>query len=340
MSFGGQSAGGMSVAAHLISEPSQGLFSQGIMESNPLGLPFHTRDSAKSNADAAFEYLNCPVNDVACMRSKSVDEILDAQKNAPSLNLDNLFINFLPWSPMIEENGLIPEQPLVAMSEGRMAAKPMISGTVKDEGQLFVYELFTSPLSESVYKLLVMGIFGKDAGKEILELYPMSCGGTDDGRDAFNVIGTDLLFYCPLRMATRGYQSVLGEKNTPTYIYRFDHATSFDCWGPDYEFCFRENIVCHGSELPFEFNVFTDGVSVSYTPTADEEQLTTDVYSLWANFIHNSDPNNGKYTTPADWPLYQSQADELLVLEEPGTKVASHQREKYCDTWDRLGYFY
>jgi carboxylesterase type B len=99
-------------------------------------------------------------------------------------------------------------------------------------------------------------------------------------------------------------------------------------------------MVCHGSELPFEFNVFTDGSTVSYTPSEEEIQLTKDVADLWANFIHNSNPNNGEYATPANWPLYQAKLDELLVLNEPGVTVASHQREKYCDTWDRLGYFY
>jgi len=340
VTVGGQSAGGMSVAAHLISEGSQSLFAQGAMESNPLALPFHTRESSSANADAAFAYLGCAKNDIACMRSKPVDQILEAQAKSPSLNLDNLFINFLPWSPLVEAGGLIPEQPLVAMAAGRMAAKPMISGTVKDEGQLFVYELFPKPLNELSYKLLVEGIFGRDAAKEILRLYPLSCGGSDDGRDAFNVLGTDLLFYCPLRMATRGYQSVLGSSNVPTWIYRFDHATSFDCWGPGYEFCYTGNIVCHGSELPFEFNVFSDGGDVSYDPNTSELQLTKDVANLWANFIHNSDPNVGQFTTPATWPIYAAKADELLVLNEPGVVVANHQREKFCDAWDRLGYYY
>jgi len=340
LTIGGQSAGGMSIAAHLISEGSQSLFAQGAMESNPLALPFHTRESATVNADAAFAYLGCSKNDIACMRTKSADEILQAQAHAPSLNLDNLFINFLPWSPLVEPNGLLPEQPLTAMAAGRMAAKPMISGTVKDEGQLFVYELFPKPLNEVEYKLLVSGIFGKDKAKQILSLYPLNIGGTEDGRDAFNVLGTDLLFYCPLRMATRGYQSVLGSSNVPTWIYRFDHAMSFDAWGPDYTFCYTGNIVCHGSELPFEFDVFTDGSTVAYDPNADEIQLTKDVSDLWANFIHNANPNLGQYATPASWPLYDGAADELLILNEPGVQVAAHQREKYCNTWDRLGYFY
>lgn len=40
---GGQSAGAMSVGAHLVGEGSKGLFHQGVMESNPFGLPFHER---------------------------------------------------------------------------------------------------------------------------------------------------------------------------------------------------------------------------------------------------------------------------------------------------------
>jgi hypothetical protein len=55
------------------------------------------------NADAMFEYCGCPVDDVACMRLVPVDTLLEAQKKAPSINLDNLLINFLPYSPMVEE---------------------------------------------------------------------------------------------------------------------------------------------------------------------------------------------------------------------------------------------
>ena len=39
------------------------------------------------------------------MRGKSVEEILDAQKNAVKLNFQNLFINFLPFAPLVEPNG-------------------------------------------------------------------------------------------------------------------------------------------------------------------------------------------------------------------------------------------
>ena len=50
------------------------------------------------------KYLGCAVDDVACMRGKSVDEILDAQNHAVKLNPNTLFINFLPFAPMVDGN--------------------------------------------------------------------------------------------------------------------------------------------------------------------------------------------------------------------------------------------
>eukprot|EP00286_Rhodomonas_abbreviata_P021392 CAMPEP_0181315022 /NCGR_PEP_ID=MMETSP1101-20121128/15141_1 /TAXON_ID=46948 /ORGANISM="Rhodomonas abbreviata, Strain Caron Lab Isolate" /LENGTH=538 /DNA_ID=CAMNT_0023422177 /DNA_START=17 /DNA_END=1633 /DNA_ORIENTATION=- len=338
VTIAGQSAGAMSVGAHITSPNSKGLYKQGVMESNPLGIPFHYRDSASTNAKDMMEYLDCPVDDVACMKTKSVDEILDAQSNAPTLDLDNLFINFLPFSPLCEEGGEIPEQPLYSLQEGDVDAVPMLSGSMKDEGQLFVYELFTKPIGEKAYQALLLGIFGKENYLQISRMYPFDIvEGSVDGREALNVLGTDLLFYCPLRNVTKGYEQALGVKAMPTYIYHFEHVMSFDCWGPDYEFCV--GWVCHGSELPFVFNVFTDGTTIFYEPTADEVQLVEDLSNIWANFLTTGDPNKG-LPIPAEFPLYNGVQDTIYKMEEPGTGTETRYRDSYCDMWDKMGYFY
>ncbi|CAN0174009.1 unnamed protein product [Ectocarpus fasciculatus] len=338
VTIGGQSAGGMSVGAHMTMPGSKGLFHKVVQESNPLGLPCHERESAQQNADDVFEYMSCPADDVTCAKARPAEDVLEAQNNAPKLNFNNLFINFMPWSPLVEEDGELPQQPLFALMNGEVANVPLFTGSVYDEGQLFVQELFTSPMSESAYKGLVLAVFGAKNYPEIMHKYPLSVvEGSTDGRDALNVLATDLLFYCPLRNVTRGYQAALGMDAIPTYIYRFKHVVSFDCWGEDYEFCV--GYCCHGSELPFVFNVFTDGVSVAYDPTADEEQLTVDLADAWSNFIANSDPNKGLYV-PGNFPLYDGTTDQLLVLEEPGSEVQDHVRSEYCDMWDRMGFFY
>jgi acetylcholinesterase/cholinesterase len=285
-----------------------------------------------------FAYVGCAADDVACMRLKSVPELLEAQNSAIKLDFDTLLLNFLPFAPMVEPGGEIPEQPMDALAAGHMQAMPILSGSLYDEGQLFVYELFPKPLSNGEYKAIIEAVFGFKASRQILDLYPLSVvPGSTDGRQALNILATDLLFYCPLRNITRGYQSKLGVNTMPTYVYRFEHVMSFDCWGPDYQFCV--GWACHGSELPFVFNVFTDGVSISYDPTPAELQLTTDTVNAWTNFLTSGNPNVG-LSIPRAYPQYLSESDMLVVLEEPGSETQSHVRDQYCNMWDTLGYYY
>mmetsp|Transcript_12225 Transcript_12225/g.18505 ORF Transcript_12225/g.18505 Transcript_12225/m.18505 type:complete len:544 (+) Transcript_12225:93-1724(+) len=338
----GQSAGAMSVGAHLVSPGSRGLFQRGLMESNPLGLPFHSRESAQENADNVALYLNCPVDDVECMREKTMAEILDAQKHAPELNLDTLFINFLPWSPMVEEGGEIPLQPIYALGRGDFEHMPLLSGSTRDEGQMFVYELFLNPLSEEAYKAVILATFGRENYKQIIDMYPYDIvEGTTDGRDACNVLATDLLFYCPLRNVTRGYQNRLGVDKVPSYIYRFEHVLSEDlsrCWEPNTTYCI--GYVCHASELCFVFDVFTDGKGISYDITLAEEKLAMDIPHMWSNFAASGSPNKGLFNPPIVFPPYVGMDDSVLFIEEPGMSVDSHFRDDFCNMWDTLGYIY
>lgn len=352
ITIAGQSAGAMSVAAHLTSPQSKGMFAAAIMESNPLALPFHSRESAKTNAKTVFAYVGCAEDDVACMKQKPLNELLEAQEKAIKLNLNNLLINFLPFAPMVETadenpNAELPEQPFTALAKGEWTtspAVPMLAGSLYDEGQLFVYELFTKPVTKSAYSVIIDGTFGVKKGEQIMRMYPFDLvnpGNETDARHTLNMLATDLLFYCPLRNMSRGALNAFAAKKETApdlFIYRFKHIESFDCWGPDYSFCVGS--CCHGSELPFVFNVFTDGKTVSYPPTADEQLLTSDISHAWTNFFHSGSPNLGKLSIPMNYPKYDPLLDNLLVLDEPGYEVQRHVREKYCDLWDKLGYYY
>ncbi len=340
VTVGGQSAGAMSVGSHLISPGSKGLFSKAIMESNCLGMPYHTKSSAKKNADAMADYLKCDAGDVACMRSKTPEEVLDAQANAIKMDRKTLFINFLPFAPMVDStdpNAVLPKQPLDALAAGELSAMPILSGSLADEGLLFVDELFPDKMSKTKYHTVIDAIFGLKHAKAIKKKYPM-IEGDKDGRDAFNVLATDLIFYCPLRNITRGMQRALGKDAVPTYQYKFKHILSFDCWGPDYAFC--KGRCCHGSELPFVFNVFS-GNGFSYNPTADESQLAMDMSNAWANFMQAplSGPNTG-LPVPETYPLYDADSVPLVVLDQPDYSNVNDPRAEYCDMWDSMGYFY
>ena len=69
--------------------------------------------------------------------------------------------------------GELPVQPFYAMMHGDMQQVPSLGGTMYDEGQLFVYELFTKPMSEVSYKGMISATFGRENQKAILEKYPV-----------------------------------------------------------------------------------------------------------------------------------------------------------------------
>lgn len=50
---------------------------------------------------------------------------------------------------------LIPEQPLFAFQNGRMADIPMILGVVQNEGTLFVHEAFSKKMGRLEYGMSV-----------------------------------------------------------------------------------------------------------------------------------------------------------------------------------------
>ena len=82
---------------------------------------------------------------------------------------------------------------MTALANGKFKSVPLLAGTVYDEGQLFVYELFTKPLSELKYNSVMKAIFGKYASS-ILDMYPFGVvPGSSDGRDSLNVMATDLV---------------------------------------------------------------------------------------------------------------------------------------------------
>jgi acetylcholinesterase/cholinesterase len=342
----GQSAGAMSVGIHMTSPGSQGLFSKAIMESNPLALPYHNRAQADENAKAVFKSVGCADGDISCIKQISVEKLLDAQENAVKLDHKNLFLNFLPFAPIVDadhgKDAVLPEQPLYSLAQGKLSKVPLLMGSVLDEGVLFVDELFTKPMKKVKYSTAIDALFGLHAAKKIKKMYPFDMVNVDskDGREAFNVLATDLLFFCPLRNVTRG---MLNENvGAPMTQYRFMHKLSFDCWGANYEFCYGK--VCHGSELPFVFNVFNDGMTLHYQPTKDEQQLATDMSNAWTNFISGkpgvSSPQTPLKVPMAYVPLTSTSDNAMVYLNEPDYSDQSNPRAEYCDMWDSVGYFF
>lgn len=333
ITIGGESAGGMSVACHLVSPKSQGYFSNAIMESNPVGIPFQTRDSAASIAKTIMRYLSCSTDDISCMRYKSVNDILNAQSYAVAPSISKFFFTTLPFTPVVDEdNGILPYQPFDAILSGRInSGISLLSGFNKDEGQLFVYQTFAYSLSSYYYQIAVSTIF-KNYANQILSMYPFDLiPNNEDGRTVLSVMCTDAIFYCPLRAMAKSTQN-----SNPTFLYKFQHVLSFNPWGSRY-YCY--NASCHGAELPFVFNIFRDDASrINFNPTSSERDLSSAMNDAWSNFMKYGNPNTGE-SGSLSFPRYSSSSDQVSILDVQGyATVVSSSRSSYCDMWDSIGY--
>ena len=329
VTIAGQSAGAMSALCHLVSAKSQGLFSQVVMESNPLGTPYHTRYTAGLNERLVASYLSCASNNITCLRSKTTAEILDAQSNAISETPSEMVDNLLPWGPTVDAHGEIVAQPYDLFRIGKFPMVPILAGVNRDEGTFFVYEAITYELPFPFYESFVAEIFPSVSGSSISSLYPCELM---DCRAVLSQIVSDAIFYCPLVFAVESYSQVTRGKST-VYLYEFAHVLSFDPWGSRY-FCSEE--VCHGVELPFVFNSFS-GDGLSFTPSKAEEVIARGMNSLWSNFVTFSNPNADTARTSTIGFPFERYNKSLTILAENGS-ISHNHRQPYCEFWSTMSY--
>ncbi|XP_057204081.1 crystal protein [Triplophysa rosa] len=329
----GESAGAQSVCLHLMVQNSESLFRHAAVQSLPFSIPLKTRlDAMKLGWDFA-KLTNCSVFDLACLRSLSAQDVLNAQvKSGKSINPFRFLEAFETWGPFIDRE-LIQEQPITAFQKGHWQSyKPVILGTTSEEGVLFVYGIFNKSVSMLESVLYIAAIFKQHTLKILHKYIPFY--RNVDKRVMLSQIVTDYMFLCPTRWSARSGVSVGGS----VWMYVFDHPPSDDSIWANLTFCF--NHTCHGAELPF---LFDSAPSTNLTLTPQETLLANQMTCYWGAFAHAGDPNSRGEQTPfcreqrlPVWPKYTfTEGWSILNL-----TLQSHpqhgNRDHFCDFWDRL----
>ena len=135
----GQSAGAFSVAAHLVSPGSRGLFSAAILSSPTAHSSFFFQDEADANrfSDwAAKSLADC--DDIECLRSVPVSRLLveNGHRDAKMPDWASRLFPYMPWGITIDHK-LISDTPLRLAQAGHVADVPVIIGITQEEGSAF-----------------------------------------------------------------------------------------------------------------------------------------------------------------------------------------------------------
>jgi len=293
----------------------QGYFQQAIVESAPMAIPFRTYDQYLTPGVLLAEELHCNYQDLDCIRSASVDSIIEAQRlvDKKITSFDALLF-FEAWVPVIDHI-LVHGQLYQTVQNVSFTLKPLIIGTNNDEGQSFIYDQWTQVVSPTFYGEIALAIFKQKALK-VLERYPPM--GLGDQRPRLAHIATEWVFICPARIFAR---------HTPSYTYVFGYPLIQNV-SLNHSFC--SDHVCHGDELPFVFQ--------SNWTNFNEIQryISSNVGIYWTNFAKTQNPNQ-PFNVSIIWPNAQGINENYLYFQNP-LEIRGNYSKDDCDFWDQIGY--
>ena len=293
----------------------QSFFQQAVIQSAPMAMPFRTYAEYFVSGGLLAEELHCTFGDIACFRTASVDNITAAQKsiNTKITSLKALLF-FEPWVPVID-NVTVHGQLYQTVQNLSFPLKPLIMGTVNDEGLFFIYTQWKKPISPTFYMEIGLVIF-RDKALKILERYPPI--GLGDQRPLLSRIATEWLFACPTRIFARKAASYSYVFGSPLHPNTTQNGT----------FC--SGYVCHGDELPYLF----ESRWINFTDSA--RRVSQSMANYWTNFGKTQDPNEPLHV-PITWPKVTSGNETYMYFEDP-LEIRENYLKDDCDFWDEIGY--
>jgi para-nitrobenzyl esterase len=292
----GQSAGAMSVAVHLVSPASRGLFHGAIMESNVAAFHFQKAAHQRLTYGAKFaELAGCgTVANLTCLQGLSARAAIGFGESASGDVITNIVERLLEggdiedalamqWSPVVDiEGSELRGQPLALIAAGKVAKVPLLLGTNQDEAATFIYAGVSTKLPELLFKPAIDAIFRSKAVL-VNQFYTVAARSWRDTRDSLSDVLTDYWFKCPASNIAANFAAA----GLSTFVYRFQHVVSFASLFPRYGLpTVCETRSCHAAEVPFVF-----GNTANYSFARSELPLSDSMIAYWTAFARTGDVN-------------------------------------------------
>jgi para-nitrobenzyl esterase len=312
VTIAGESAGGISVCAHLVMSGAQGLFANAIIESGLCNsFLFLSKAAAEDQANRLAAAVGCTDAGQAlgCLQGKTPEQILGAlpgRRGFYGATGDT-------FGPVID-GVVLPKAPYDAIAAGSFVKVPTVMGTNLDEGALFRALWGSPPPTSNELRASLAVFYGSSHVSTIAAHYPVD----SDPAKALEDIWTDAVFACPTRKAARA----LAAAGTPTYLYQFTFPTVTPLYNVT---------TSHGSEIPFVFRN-----SYFNTDLADSDVPIADIFDgYWFSLVTSGNPNASPGQGALAWPMYAESSDQNLTIDMPPA-VNTHLKQATCDFWDTI----
>ena len=311
VTIAGESAGGLSVLMHMVSQGSQGLFHKAIVQSGSFAMTQLPHSAAEAFGQSVAAAAGCPDQTAACLRSKPVEALVGS---------------FPPAAiPGAIDGHVLTESVGTALAAGRFARVPVLNGMNHDEELLFVAGLglavsngaFVGVPAVTVenYEDVIASTMSVSAARaaDIAAQYPVEAYPVPFV--ALSAALSDANFACTARQ-----QNLWTAAHVPTFAYQFDDDAAPARYG-------ELPLATHTSELPYLMGL--PNAPIQEPLSADQEQLARTMREAWARFAASGNPSTGALA----WPSFNA-AEQALSLRTPAPQLDTDFAVRHqCSFW-------
>jgi para-nitrobenzyl esterase len=314
VTIAGESAGGLSVLAQMISPGSRGLFQKAIIQSGAFALNQQPLAAAETAGEAFAAKAGCPDQTAACLRKLPVADLVDTR---------------FAGIPGVVDGQVLTEPIGTALADGRFARVPILNGTNRDEERIFVS--FGHAISggtnvpipadgtvtAGTYQSDIAAVLGVPAARAaaIANEYPLSA--YPNSVVAFSLLVSDASFACPALQVDRWTAA----RGVPTYAYQFnDDSAPVNIVGASL------GLSTHGTELPYLFDQPNAPYPAMLNP--DQQALAASMRTDWASFAGTGNPSS----RALPWPSFNgTRVLSLVPLQSQVT--TDFATAHHCSFW-------
>ena len=320
VTIAGQSAGGLSVLAQMVSPGARGLFQKAIVQSGTFALNQRPLAAAEASGETFAQSVGCADQTAACLRSVPVSDLVS---------------RFGVEIPGVVDGSVLTQPIGTALARGQFARVPVINGITHDEELLFVAGLGitvsqgtniplagdpTDPANYQANIAQALGVSDKRAAA-IANEYPLSAYPNPVA--AFSLLVSDASFACPALQVDR-WTAVRG---VPTYAYQFnDDNAPLNILPPDKQ---HLGLSTHGTELPYLFGQPNAPFPVTRTLTPDQQALAASMRTAWASFAASGNPS----TRALSWPSVGNGTKVLSFVPLQSKVTTDFAAAHHCSFW-------
>jgi para-nitrobenzyl esterase len=317
VTLAGESAGGLSVLAQLVSRGARGLFQRAIVESGSFALTQQSLASAEAAGQAFAAQAGCPDQTAECLRQLPVAALLG---NFPIVAV-----------PGVVDGKVLTESIGTALAAGRFTRVPVLNGTNHQEGRWFVAEgavfnnggivFLPEPVTADSYQTDIASVMGVTPARAAAIAVQYPPGAYPSPVVAFSALVGDATFACPALQIDRWTS-----QRVPTFAYEFNDDAAPPLFLPPG--LITPPVATHGSELQYLFDLPNQPPAPL---SGDQQALAASMRAAWAIFAASGNPA----TATVAWPAFAgANSAQMLSLVPPQPQVETDfASSHHCSFW-------